>query len=171
MLICTLSNYFFHTINLNVAMNILKGYCTCWLIQLHYHLHVPDISVSLVDKCELQKLMTKIKNFYMISVKGVRSYFFFKITFLFNLKNHNSKDVNFKFQLKRSSRLDVRSNFVYIADAYILYYVSLITVTLTRHVFTNIFKTARFSPVTFAMGYELSCDSKISKILKKKLTR
>ena len=37
----------------------------------------------------------------------------FLCSFLFHLKNHHSKDVNFKFHLKRSSRLDVRSNFVY----------------------------------------------------------
>ena len=29
-----------------------------------------------------------------------------------NLKYHHSKDVNSKFQLKRSSRLDVQSDFV-----------------------------------------------------------
>ena len=38
-----------------------------------------------------------------------------------HFKNHHSKDVNSKFQLKRSSRLDVQSNIVlYIAVTYIL---------------------------------------------------
>ena len=45
-------------------------------------------------------------------------------------------------------------------------------VTITRQVFTNIFQMEHFSAVKFAMGYEkkyeLSCDSKISKSLKKK---
>ena len=44
-------------------------------------------------------------------IKGAWSYFS-TFSFLFHLKNHHSKDVNFKFGLKRSSRLDVRSNFV-----------------------------------------------------------
>ena len=39
-------------------------------------------------------------------LKGVRSYFS-KLVSLFHLQNRHSKDVNFKFQLKRSSRLDL----------------------------------------------------------------
>ena len=35
-----------------------------------------------------------------------------------------------------------------------LYCVSLIMVTITRHVFINIFQTEHFSSVKFAMGYE-----------------
>ena len=54
----------------------------------------------------------------------------------------------------------------------ISYCVSLIMVTITRHVFINFFQREHFSAVKFAMGYEkkydLSCDSKISKSLKKK---
>ena len=46
------------------------------------------------------------------SLKDARSYFT-KFSFLFHFKNHYYKDVNFKFQLKRSRRLDVQSNFVY----------------------------------------------------------
>ena len=41
-------------------------------------------------------------------LKGARSYFS-KFCCLFHLKNHHSKDVNLKFQLKRSSRLDLQS--------------------------------------------------------------
>ena len=51
-------------------------------------------------------------------IKVARSYFS-KFSFLFHLKNHYSKAVNLKFWLKRSSRLDVRSNLC-IAVAYIL---------------------------------------------------
>ena len=43
--------------------------------------------------------------------------------------------------------------------------------TITRHIFINIFQTEWFLAVKFAMGYEknneLSCDTKISKSLKK----
>ena len=70
---------------------------------------------------------------------------------------------------------------MYQAILYILklpksYCVSLIMVTITRHVFINIFQTGHFSAVKFAVGYdknkyELSCDSKISKSLKKMLKR
>ena len=51
-------------------------------------------------------------------IKDAQSYFS-KLSFLLHLKNHYSKDVNSKIQLKRSSRLDVRSN-LYIAGACIL---------------------------------------------------
>ena len=34
------------------------------------------------------------------------------------------------------------------------YYVSLIMVTITRHIISNIFQTGRFSSMKFAMGYE-----------------
>ena len=44
--------------------------------------------------------------------KGSRSYSS-KLSSPKNLKNHHSKDVNLKLQWKRSSRLDLRSNFVY----------------------------------------------------------
>ena len=66
------------------------------------------------------------------------------------------KDVNFKFQLKWSSRLDLRSNLC-IALTYISYCVSFIMVTITRQVFTNIFQTEpweHISAAKFAMGYE-----------------
>ena len=53
-----------------------------------------------------------------VDIKDARSYFQ-KFSFLFHLKNHLSKDVNFKFQLKRSSLLDVRSNFVYCSFPYL----------------------------------------------------
>ena len=60
---------------------------------------------------------------------------------------------------------------LYIAVACILL-LSLIMVTITRHIFINIFQMEHFSAVKFAMGYEknmsfLSCESKISKSLKK----
>ena len=53
-----------------------------------------------------------------IHFKGTRSYVS-KLSFLILLKNHHSKDVNLKFQLKRLSLLDVRSNFVYSSRLYI----------------------------------------------------
>ena len=60
---------------------------------------------------------------------------------------------------------------LYISVACISYCVSLIMVTITRHIFINIFQMEHFSAVKFDMGYEkkheLSYDSKISKSLKK----
>ena len=56
----------------------------------------------------------------------------------------------------------------------ISYCVSLIMVTITRHIFINIFQTECFSAVKFAMGYEkyeISSDSKIAKSLGKKKRR
>ena len=47
-------------------------------------------------------------------------------------------------------------------------------VTITRHIFINFFQMEHFIAVKFAMGYEkneLSCDSKISKSLEKRLKR
>ena len=52
-----------------------------------------------------------ISYYFTTTIKGARSYFS-KFSFLFHLKNHHSKDVNFKFQSKQSSCLDVQSNFV-----------------------------------------------------------
>ena len=44
---------------------------------------------------------------------------FFKFSFLFQLKNHHWKDVNLKFQLKRSSQLDVQSNSAHCSCLYL----------------------------------------------------
>ena len=63
-------------------------------------------------------------------------FYFTKFSFLFHLKNHHSKDVNFKFQLKRSSHLD-EANFVYCMELPTSYCVSSIMVTITRHIFIN----------------------------------
>ena len=81
--------------------------------------------------------------------KGARSYFL-KFSSLFHLKNHHSKGVNLKFQLKRSSRLDERSNFVYLMLP-ISYCISIIIITITWQVFINIFQTEHFSAVKSAM--------------------
>ena len=59
-------------------------------------------------------------NICKCSVLKVHGLIFSKFSFLFHLKHLHSKEVNLKFQLKRSSRFDVRSNFVHIAVAYIL---------------------------------------------------
>ena len=64
--------------------------------------------------------------------------FFSKFSFLFHLKNHPSKDVNFKFQLKQSRGLDVGSDFVYYSCLYLI-------------VFINFFQMEHFSAVKFAM--------------------
>ena len=57
---------------------------------------------------------------------------------------------------------------LHIAAAYTL----LLTVTITSHIFINIFQTEHLWAIKFAMGlwekYELSCDTKILKLKKKK---
>ena len=53
---------------------------------------------------------------------------FSKFSFLFHLKNHHSKDVNLKFWLKSWSQLPIP------------YCVGLIMVTISRHIFINIFQ-------------------------------
>ena len=64
---------------------------------------------------------------------------------LFHLKDHCSKDVNLKSQLKWSSHFGVRSSFVYCSS--LSYWVSLIMVTITRHIFIDIFsKWNNFQP-------------------------
>ena len=110
----------------------------------------------------------KVKSIWLI--KDAHSYFS-KFSFMFHLKNHHSKDVNLKFQLKWSCCLDVRSNFVYL-QLCISYCVSLIMVTITRHIFINIFETEHFSAVKFDMGYEKNMNflviAKYPKVKKKK---
>ena len=59
---------------------------------------------------------------------------------------------------------------LYIAVAYTLLCKLNYMVTISRHIFINIFQTEHFSALKFALGYEkneLSCDTKISKSLKK----
>ena len=58
--------------------------------------------------------------FLFCHLKGAWSYFS-KFSFLFHLKNHHSKDVNSKFQLKQSSCFNIWNNFVYCV-AYVLLY-------------------------------------------------
>ena len=54
--------------------------------------------------------------------KGARSHLSNFSVFFFHLKNHHSKDVNLKFLLKRSGRLDIYEGDSYIAVAYTLPY-------------------------------------------------
>ena len=61
--------------------------------------------------------------------------YFSKFCFLFHLKNHHSKDVNFKFQLKQSSHLDVGS--ICILQVPIISCKLNYIVTITRYVFIN----------------------------------
>ena len=57
--------------------------------------------------------------FFSLLLKGARSYFS-KSNFLFHLKNHHSKVINSKFELKWVSRLDGRINFVICICLYLL---------------------------------------------------
>ena len=103
--------------------------------------------------------------------RNIGKSYFSKFSFLFHLKNHHSKDVNFKFQLKQLSGLGVRCNFVYCCLYLIC--VSLIMVTIIRHIFINIFQTENFLAVKFSMGYEKSMSflviAKSPKVWKKKV--
>ena len=60
---------------------------------------------------------------------------------------------------------------LYITVVPLFYCVSLVTVTITRHIFIIIFQMECFSPVKFAIGYEKNMsflvNTKISKSLKK----
>ena len=92
-------------------------------------------------------------------LKGARSYFS-KFSFVFHLKCHHTKDVNLKFQLNWSNRLDVVSY---------NYYVSFITAD-GYHIQT-LFSLISSKRITFQlwnfMRYEknmrITCDTKISK--------
>ena len=76
---------------------------------------------------------------------------FQNFVFLFYLMKQDSKDVNLKFWLKRSSCFDVPSNFVLQLP---ISYCSLIMVTITRHIFINNFQTEYISAMKFDRGYE-----------------
>ena len=84
-----------------------------------------------------------------VVLKGARSYFL-KFSFVFQLKNYYSEDVNSKFLLKRSTRLDVRSEAILcIAVTHSL--LCKLMVTLHKHVFIHIFPT---EAVKLDMGCE-----------------
>ena len=57
-------------------------------------------------------------------------------------------------QLKWSNHSNVRSKFVYCSYLAISQCVSVIMVTITGHIFINIFRMEHFSPVELAMSYE-----------------
>ena len=104
-----------------------------------------------------------------LKLKAARSYFS-KFSFLFHLKNHHSGDVKFEISVETIKPFGRTNNFVYCSC--LSYCVSLIMVTITRHVFNDIFQRRHVSAVSFATAYEkkneLSCDTKICKSLKKK---
>ena len=70
-------------------------------------------------------------------INGARSYIS-KFSFLFHLENRHTKAVNSKFELKRSSRLDVQFFDLQLPISYCQNCVSLVIVTIIRHVFINI---------------------------------
>ena len=85
------------------------------------------------------------------SFKGAQS-FFSKFSFLFHLKDHTQR-CKFKISVETFKPSGCRKQF-YILQLPISYCVSLIMVTITGHIFINIFQTEHFSAVKFAMGYE-----------------
>ena len=78
---------------------------------------------------------------------------FSKFSFLLHLKNHHSKPVNLKFQLKQSSCFEYEA----------IWYIAVALTLLCKvnygshnlpHVFINTVQMEHFSAVKFAMGYE-----------------
>ena len=89
------------------------------------------------------------KGFLVTLVKAPGPFFLKQnLVFLFH-----SKGVNSKFQLKRPGRLDVRNNLVSL-QLPLFYCVSLIMITITRHVVINIFQMEHFSGIKSALGYK-----------------
>ena len=85
-------------------------------------------------------------------------FFFFcsKLSFLFHLNNHHSKTENVTFWLKRPKPFAWRrTNQFCILQLPIFYCVSLVVVTITRHVFISLWEK-----------FEHCCKAKISKSLK-----
>ena len=81
-------------------------------------------------RCFLKEILLASISDTIGIIKGARSYFS-KLSFLFHLKNHNSKDVNLKFPS---------------------YCESLVMVIITRHIFIDIFQNECFSAVNFSCG-------------------
>ena len=67
--------------------------------------------------------------------------------------------ISLKFQLKQSQAVWVYEAILYIAVAYNWAGLSVIMVTITRHVFINTFQTERFSAVKLVLCYEKNMSS------------
>ena len=126
MLLCAL----FSILNIAV-LYVCQVVCTC---ALHSALLVLSIMIILT----LLQTPSWAQTIYQLKVHGP---IFQNLSVLFHL-NYLFKDVNFKFQLKRSSCLDVLQ--FCILQLPISYCVSLIMVTITRHIFINIFERKTF---------------------------
>ena len=96
-----------------------------------------------------------IKQFTICFIEGARSYLS-KSSFMFHLKNQHPKVIKSKFEFKLSSCLNVWSNFVIWSCLYFTVCVSLIMVTITRHVFINILQAISKSLKT---GVQIGMDS------------
>ena len=87
-------------------------------------------------------------------------------------KNHHSRDVDLKFQLKGSSCLDVRNNFKYCSCLYLLFFYIVILVTITtgyKVTFSLISWKGNLFRCKICHGLwesELSYDTEISESLK-----
>ena len=106
-------------------------------------------------------------------LKGAQSYFS-KFSLWFHLKNHHSKDINLKLWLE-TVKLFGCTKQIWILQLPISYCISSLMVTITRHIFINIFQMEHFSAVKFAMGYEKNMSFLVipisPKVWKKKLKR
>ena len=94
----------------------------------------------------------------------------FKIKFCISFEESSHQRFKFKYSIIELVKpFGCGKQFCTLQLPYCLYnhYVNFIMVTITRHIFINIFQTHHFSAVKFYMGYEknmtLFCDTKISK--------
>ena len=98
--------------------------------------------------------------------KGAQSLFFSKFSFLFHFKESSLQSYKFKIWVKPVKPFGCTKQFC-VFQLPTFYCVSLITVTITRHVFINIFQTEYYFSCKiwhrFWEKYELSSDTKISK--------
>ncbi len=68
------------------------------------------------------------------------------------MMRHHLKYLGFKFHLNQFINRLNTNEITYFAIAYTLLYISLIMVTITSHIFINIFQTVHFSAVKFTKG-------------------
>ena len=96
-------------------------------------------------------------------LKGERSYFL-KFSFLFHLKNHHFKVINLKFELKWSSRLDIKNNFcdLQLPNSYCISIIGYHNKTSLHQFLSNGTYFSRKIWHGLWEKYDLSSDTKIS---------
>ena len=88
----------------------------------------------------------------ILNLKRAWSYFF-KIKFSVSFEELSLQRCRLKILVEMVILFGCTEQF-WVLQLPIFYYVSLIMVTITTHIFINIFQTKQFSVVKFDMGYE-----------------